>query len=723
MRSIKIILLFMVICLINSGNISVAQVIQGIKYNSYLQEIKTDIKLPEIAENKVLKLFSLRNCIITVTTNGVFKYLNGNWSGKPFGSGWRTGALDINEEIWLASVRSIQKEGDNKIIELPEYAQKDTILCLMWENDKSLHIGTTNGILTYDGTWEKISCTKGKRINSITKDIKGDIWLATTDGLLHRINGKWFNMDDHLMADGLKRHYFALKSRCDKDEVLFSGQLTVGCIAEDGNHWLFGGADGLPYGPVTSIHVSGNALWFGTGKGAIKKDKSWHYYNGKRWLQNNKVNDILPIDEHTVWVATPEGISQIQEVEITLDQKATAFEERIKLRHDRYGLVSASQLISTGDLSTSQTVNSDNDGLWTSIYLAAECFRYAVIKDPEARKNAIKTYEALERLETVTGIPGFPARSFAASTDSVIQSRSPHPKKWHPSPDGEWQWLDDTSSDEIVGHLFAIPLFYDLVAEGEMKERAKNLVHRIMTHIVNNNFQLIDLDGKPTKWAIWTPDSLNIIPGRWYERGINSLQILSFLKTAYHVTKDQKFEKAYKTLTQNHHYAENTIQAKMYGPYENSHSDDILTYLPYYNMFRYAEDDKLLPIFTKSLLRSWNVAQPDHIPLWNIIASTALKKDCDLKIALEELQLIPMDLINWKMENSHRWDLQQNQLTDRAGKAQAVKPIPTPEGGISKWNTNTHQYDSGANGNTEDDGAYFLLPYWMGRYHGFFIEK
>jgi hypothetical protein len=262
-----------------------------------------------------------------------------------------------------------------------------------------------------------------------------------------------------------------------------------------------------------------------------------------------------------------------------------------------------------------------------------------------------------------------------------------------------------------------------LVAEGAMKERVKNLVNRIMNHIVDHNFQLTDLDGKPTRWAVWTPDSLNKSTNWWYERGINSMQILAFLKAAYHVTNDQKFEKAYQTLTQKYHYAENMVQQKMYGPFDMNHSDDELAFLPNYILMRYANDPKLLPTYIKSTQRSWNVEQPERIPIWNIISSAALNKDCDLKIALEELQLIPMDLITWRMENSHRWDLPQDQLSDRFGKAQAIRPIPTPERGISKWNNNTYVYDSGSDGYSEDDGAFFLLPYWMGRYHGFLIEE
>jgi hypothetical protein len=234
---------------------------------------------------------------------------------------------------------------------------------------------------------------------------------------------------------------------------------------------------------------------------------------------------------------------------------------------------------------------------------------------------------------------------------------------------------------------------------------------------------LVDLDGLPTKWGIWTPDSLNIPKGRWYERGLNSLQILSFLKTAYYVTNDQKFESAYHLLIDKHHYAANTIHAKMDLPFENSHSDDILNYLPYYHLFRNEKEAKLLGIYEQSIQNSWNSSRQDHNPVWNVLTSAALRKDCDLEISLQELQSLPMDMVNWSMENSHRWDLPRYPLTDRSGKIQSVRPIPIAEGALSKWNKNTHQYDAGAGGMEEDDGAYFLLPYWMGRYEGFFTEK
>jgi hypothetical protein len=138
---------------------------------------------------------------------------------------------------------------------------------------------------------------------------------------------------------------------------------------------------------------------------------------------------------------------------------------------------------------------------------------------------------------------------------------------------------------------------------------------------------------------------------------------------------------------------------------------------------RYSKDNELKKTYEKSLLRSWKAEKNDRIPIWNIISTTGLGTDCDMQIAVEELKDYPMDIMYWSAQNSHRWDLRKNPLTDRFGKQQATRPIPVDERGISKWNSNTYIFDYGGNGTTEDDGAAWLLPYWMGRYHKLIVEK
>jgi hypothetical protein len=55
---------------------------------------------------------------------------------------------------------------------------------------------------------------------------------------------------------------------------------------------------------------------------------------------------------------------------------------------------------------------------------------------------------------------------------------------------------------------------------------------------------------------------------------------------------------------------------------------------------------------------------------------------------------------------------------DRANKRQAVTWLAPDERPVMKWNGNPFIVDGGNGGFSEDDGAVFLLPYWMGRYMG-----
>jgi len=53
---------------------------------------------------------------------------------------------------------------------------------------------------------------------------------------------------------------------------------------------------------------------------------------------------------------------------------------------------------------------------------------------------------------------------------------------------------------------------------------------------------------------------------------------------------------------------------------------------------------------------------------------------------------------------------------DRQGLPEARTLLPPDERPVMKWNANPFVVDGGSGGHAEDDGAAFLLPYWMGRY-------
>ena len=92
----------------------------------------------------------------------------------------------------------------------------------------------------------------------------------------------------------------------------------------------------------------------------------------------------------TLHVATPAAVGQIHSREMTLARKAKLFEAAIDKHHRRtpYGYVLGVRLRSPGLRDDPIQHDSDNDGLWTAMYGAGECFAYGATKNPTARKRA-----------------------------------------------------------------------------------------------------------------------------------------------------------------------------------------------------------------------------------------------------------------------------------------------------------------------------------------------
>lgn len=475
--------------------------------------------------------------------------------------------------------------------------------------------------------------------------------------------------------------------------------------------------------PTTSMTVIGvqspDVTWIGTHEGAIRLGRDRHspeYFAGRRWLPDDHVTGI-GFEGHVAWLQTPRGFARIEYTPMTLAGKSRAFVERVQARHNRWGLTADSHLRVPGDLSTNQMASTDNDGLWTAMYVAAECFRYTVTGEPDAREHARIGMQAIMRLESITGIPGFPARSFI----KVGVDEQPKDGEWHDTSDGLWRWKGDTSSDEIVGHYFVYAMYFDLVADEGERTQLRAAIDRITNHILDNQYQLIDADGKRTRWGWWGPDLIWEDPD---ETGLRALHILSHLRVALHMTANadfrRKYQRAYDDLINTHKYHWLTRNQKIMVPGHVNHSDDELAFLSYYPLLRYEIDPSLLEVYKQSLERSWQIERPERNPLWNVIyAAGSGAKEFDRAESLRTLQEIPMDMVEWSVKNSHRLDVPIDPRPDRGGRRQALVVLPYDELPMSKWNGNPYRLDGGNDndGRSEDDGAYFLLPYWMGRYH------
>ncbi len=484
----------------------------------------------------------------------------------------------------------------------------------------------------------------------------------------------------------------------------------------------------LPHKHINCITEINGRLWFGSQKGAfvLRRDGKYDYYASKRWLVDDKVTDISSGPDNSVLIITEKGLSIINFVEMTLAEKAEYFQNVQRLRHVRHGFSSEGHLSRPGDPSSIVLGDTDNDGLWTSMYLAGELFRYATTLSDDALQNAYEAFEAMERLTEISGIKGFPARTYEIDgyQSSDNDSEMPEDQKiWRLTDDGRWRWKSTTSSDESCGHFFVYALFAEIVPDKEWQERAIHQIKIEMDHIIEHDWYLVTWNGEITRWGRWNPEYVNSFPVNVGDRRLNSTLILAFLQTAYHFTGDEIYkEKAYE-LMDVYGYKDNVIRpAAVIGHVEGqmlsdswNHSDDEMYFLSVPALVKYAFTEELKQEYFITAQSHWEIERSEKNPLWNFIYALIGGTDYDLEESVWWLKEFPLDLISWSVDNSHRQDL--TRVDPNFRRQEYADVLPGDERPMHLHN-NAYRNNGGSKGSREFPPYIYLLPYWAGRYTG-----
>ncbi|WP_162852671.1 beta-N-acetylhexosaminidase [Dinghuibacter silviterrae] len=482
--------------------------------------------------------------------------------------------------------------------------------------------------------------------------------------------------------------------------------------------------DKLPCTDLTTVEAIDGRLWFGSVKGAfcLKADGRFDYYSSRRWLCDDSIADIATGPGNSILLLSRTGLSVLHFDDMTLEQKASYYERQVRQRHIRYGFNASLSGIRGGDPATGSLEDSDNDGLWTSMYLAAEGFRYAATRSTEALENCRESLNAMERLFTINGLQGFPSRSFERHGYEVSDHRAAS-SPWRTAPDTAWDWKSTTSSDEAIGHIFAYAVLAELVDDTEIKQKAIHLMDALMQHIVDHDFCLVDWNGQPTTWGHWNPEYVNAHAKVVGDRKLESSNIVSMLQTAYHFTGKPIYKEKALELLYRYGYLENTLRPcaeigpapadasaldRMVSDHWN-HSDDEMYFLGYWGLYRYALNDSLRAAFRGAILDHWKMERPEKEGLWDIMAGR------DIDSAAWYLQRYPLDLRDWKVVNSGRRDLEFLPPNFREQTTREV--LPPDELPVSRHNENRFRLDGGGKGELEySAGDIWLLPYWMERW-------
>jgi hypothetical protein len=674
---------------------------------------------PELKSAKLLKLeVDYNNNVYVLTDKGLYRDFYGSKISKD---------LLYRKLSEMNPVDITTQEGSGYLYYL--YADRfltnahaGTIFAKIPENCYQNILVNQSGVVMLAGL-EKVSLYKGSEKISDLK-IPGDQPL------------RWY-VDKNI--------FYALSSNSIKTlvqnewKIIYHGE-NLTCMAFSTNKLMVGTKDGylvlnpitgkviqplkkeLPVSSINDLLVVNNQTWFSTSDGAFREESGkYRYFQGERWLVNNDIIDMEADTEGNIYLLSPTGLSKIEFSPTTLAAKTKKIQDDIRKYHMRYGFVCEINYLKPGDLTTAQAVDNDNDGLWTTLYLGSQAFRFATTGEEIAKRYAWESFEAFERLLTVNPLKGFPSRTFERK--GIIHDTL----AWRPSQNPEWDWKGTTSTDEYIGYLFVATVMDHFIAKtAPEKRRIADFIDAIMTHIIDNNYYFIDVDGQPTRWGRWNPDYVNSYAKYVDDRKLNSAHLIAGLQLAYSLTGKEKYKSEAFKMMDKYGYLDNIMipmktmmqttefvhKGEVMGDTWN-HSDDEMSFLTYWVLHKYAFNDSLKKKYEWVAQDHWEIERPEKDGLWNLL-TYGISGNIDLNSTIWYLREYTPDLDRYSTKNSHRKDLVR--IPDNFREQITKELLTSGERPMIRHNTNPFALDCNDGRTSRLAGDEYLLPYWMARY-------
>ncbi len=265
----------------------------------------------------------------------------------------------------------------------------------------------------------------------------------------------------------------------------------------------------------------------------------------------------------------------------------------------------------------------------------------------------------------------------------------------------------DTSSDEIIGHVFLYKLAYDILGpeDPELAALIVNTMDKFAKHLVDNSYNMVDGSGQPTTWAKFSRTYFHngqVLGGA----PLNAMVLLTVFKVAAHVTGYQKWEDEYRMAAFDEQYQYAEIMTQELERYQLSileyvndistllgrilrkavgtklferayklilnHSDEEMAMLGFYTLFQLEDDEELLKYYREALDDWWVSMSYSENPLWYYVYQLAYPNEAKTdaygnnltETASWSLSRHPMDLRRFLATNKNRDDVYELDLDD-----------------------------------------------------------
>lgn len=677
--------------------------------------------------------------ILAATSTGVWQKPDSaaNWAPVPMRDSDRGPAYavltDVTAKTWLGTWNGLYLFRQGIAQRIPGTEGPVSLLC---ESREGVYALGPNGVWLCSGSGVvKKNFQLARSLRSAVSDGKKGLWIGSDVGLYHATDA---GTTRYVKNEELLSAYAKGVAMDDKGQVWVAGLGGVSILKNGVKQRVIRPQEGCPSVFASAVKKAPDgSMWVGTQVGTVRfyADGSHSLRFSRRWLLDDQVNDIVFDADGTAWIATAGGVSAIKKRKMTLSGKQDYFYDVLMKRHIREPWIAGQCRLSVpGDISTFKPDDDDNDGEYGGNYLAMESFRYAATKSEDAREKAGKSYAFLQQLEEVTGGDGYFARTIvpAGWTEKLHDGndtfdtrqraeelvKEPRAKvvetRWHYSADKKWLWKGDASSDEWCGHMMGYFFFYELVADEKQKVMVRHHVARLVDHLMAHGYNMMDADGTHTRWSVWSPASLNGDPEWGPDKSENAMELLAFLKLAFYMTGDQKYEEAYLRFIRQEHYLDHMADLTKQNPAWFVYYDVMMqSYL--YPILIHCEKDPARRAWYQAHMDQWmSLRRADHNPQINFFYSYSRDRKEGLNASLDFLRDTPLDLINWNIDHSKREDVKMVR-TPVLDDLQVDELPPASIRTTVRWDKNPWAAINGVP-DIEREPVFWLLPYWMGRY-------
>jgi hypothetical protein len=383
---------------------------------------------------------------------------------------------------------------------------------------------------------------------------------------------------------------------------------------------------------------------------------------------------------------------------------ALAISANIVARHMPHGPV-MDPVFTTPDSDEIRSYSRCGDaGVWTGHFLAAESFRYAVTKSPDALANIKSAMQGIRQLLDVTGNNllarcAFPENSPYAN-DIIGEEGTNHPIYTGFVDGAKWYWAGDTSRDQITGAMFGLTAAWNLVNDPEVRAADAWLASRIINYLLGHGWVTFNPDGAPvtTFWG----------------RADEQLMVLK-LGTRQSSHYSTQYRILSLTTSPEAIVAVGVDATDPYGSYYKFNLDAVTMWSALTS-----GDNSFITSSFNTAYKIFRAVTVDHQNVFFDLVDRAVKGP-----DAERDQRIRDGLDQWLLRPRRNVWVDNTLSVPTCGDGtRACDPIPVPQRVTTDfiWQRNPFQLAGGGDGTIETAGIDYILPYWMARYYGVVSE-